>query len=171
MASAESAESIDSARYHAYLNGSYHADREGVLDRRHRWMMFCVVALGTSSVVGLMGWASAYFGAATTLVGTIDLTFNFSLRAREHAYLRKEYFRIAAALAAGKCTSADAEAKMMELAAEEEPIYMAALAIAANWAMRAVYGGTKEPPCHIPLWRRWLRHWFLMTEVDFTQKS
>jgi hypothetical protein len=160
---------IDAARYSAFLNGAYHADREGVLDRRHRWMMFLVIALGTSSVVTMFGRSmSPYIGVATALIGAIDLAFGLSVRARNHAYLRKEYFRIASGLANGKCTAEDAEAKMMELAAEEEPVFKAAHSLAANWAMKAVYGNTKAAPCKVGWFRRLFRHWFMMTEVDFT---
>lgn len=172
MAPDEPSASIDAAKFAAYQNGSYHADREGILDRRHRVMMFLVIALGTTSVVGPFGSiAQTYSGVITALIGAVDLAFGFSIRARNHAYLRKEYFRIAAAVASRKCKPLDAEAKMMELAADEEPIFMAAHAIAENWAMKAVYGDKKPLPCEIGWLRRQFRHLFLMTDVNFSVKK
>lgn len=169
MAAADAAGAITSAKCAAYLNGSYHSDREAVLDRRHRTMMFTVVVLGTSAIIKPFGdGLDIYFGAASALVGAIDLTFNFSVRARNHSYLRKEYFRIAASLAEGKIGAKTAEARMTELAAEEEPIFMAALAIAHNWATRAVYGAEMPLPCKVGWLRRQMRHLFKMTHVDFT---
>jgi len=56
----------------------------------------------------------------------------------------------------------------MELAAEEEPIFKAAHALAENWAIQAVYGTDKKMPCRVSWIRRQLRHWFLMTEHDFS---
>lgn len=168
MAVAESSEALNEARYAAYLAGSYHADREGVLDRRHRWMMFGVVALGALSIVNAMGRdASGWFGVATALIGAADLTFNFTGRARVHAHMRREYFRIAAQIEHRNYTRPQADAKLMELAAEEEPIYMAAHALAANWATKAVYGDARPLPCHVGRWPRLFRHWFRMTEADF----
>lgn len=169
MATADATQQIEAATCVAYMNGMYHADREAVLDRRHRTMMFFVIALGTSAVVRPFGIEfDIYFGAATALVGAIDLSFNFSVRARNHAYLRKEYFRVAAALAEGKCSPKSANAKMTDLAAEEEPVFMAALSVAHNWATRAVYGAGATLPCRVSRLQRVLRHTFKMTDVDFT---
>ena len=171
MANNTSARKVNEIRFEAYTNGSYHADREAVLDRRHRWMMFLVIALGASAVLQPLGDRAASIAAfATAIIGAMDLAFGFSVRARNHAFLRKEYFRIASELVAEEITTDAARAKLTALAGEEEPPYRAAHAIAENWATRAVFGDALPLPCRVTWLQRRFRHWLLMTSIDFSAK-
>lgn len=98
---------------------------------------------------------------------TLDLVFNLSDRARTHAFLRRQYFVIAAALERPRANAAKAQADMLKLAAEEEPPYLAAHALAENWATRAVLGPSVPLPCRVGWLRRRLRHFIRFDGQDF----
>jgi hypothetical protein len=150
---------VKSAKHCAFMNGKYQADREGFLDRSHRYLMFFVIVSGAVSVTTLLpAPVVAWAGAGAAMAGALDLLFDLSVRARVASYLRKGYFEVAAKLEEGIITPAQAQAQMLRFAAEEEPPYSAAHALAENWATGAVYGTKRELPCRVPLWRRVTRH-------------
>lgn len=158
-----------SARFCAYLNGSYNADREAFLDLSHRVLMFAVIMLGASSISAVMPqWGLPWVGVATAAIGAADLLLNLSVRARTASYLRKSYFEIAAKLEEGKLTPDQAQAEMLRLAAEEEPPYRAAHAVAENWASGAVYASERPTPCRVSFWRRTTRNIFRHGGHDFS---
>jgi hypothetical protein len=130
--------------------------------------MFSVIMLGTSSVADILTLrAKTWAAIATAAVAAADLVLDFSVRARTAAFLRKRYFEIAAMLDGGEMTAAQADAALLRIAAEEEPPYMAAHAIAENWATRAVYGETRPLPCRISWWCKLTRHLLHHSSQDF----
>jgi hypothetical protein len=150
---------IKAAKFSALLNGQYHADREAHLDWWHRLFMFAVILLGASAVIDVLPqWARVTASIGTAAIGAADLLFDLSVRARNASFLRKSYFEIAAALEEGGIQPDKAEADMLRLAAEEEPPYKAAHALAENWATCAVYGGDEPLPCSVSTWRRLTRN-------------
>lgn len=159
MATDPAAGPLDAQRFAAFTNGSYHADREGFLDWTHRVLLLIVILLGTSALLEVMPPAWRQISAAlTTLAGTLDLVFDLTTRARKHGHLRREYFELAASLAEGRITPAEADAAMLRSAADEEPPFCAAHAVAENWASMAVYGGGRVAPCRITGAQRLFRH-------------
>lgn len=159
MATDQAAGEIDAAKFHAFLNGAYQADREAYLDGWHRALMFGVIVLGASAVVdALPDLARTTAAIATAILGAADLVLDLSVRARTASFLRKSYFDIAADLEDGAITPQKAYASMLRLAAEEEPPYKAAHALAENWATGAIYGSEKPLPCQVSWWRRLTRH-------------
>jgi hypothetical protein len=156
---ATSDEEVDAVKFQAFLNGAYQAGREAYLDGWHRFLMFAVIMLGTSSVADVLTKSGKTWAAiATAALAALDLVLDFSVRARTAAFLRKSFFEIAACLDDGALTVAKADAALLRLAAEEEPPYMAAHALAENWATRAIYGESKPLPCRIVWWRKLARH-------------
>lgn len=158
MASVSSSQ-IKAAKFCALLNGAYHADREAYLDGWHRVLMFAVILLGASAVVeAFPTWARLGASISTAAIGAADLVLNLSVRARTASFLRKGYFEIAADLEEGEISSTKAESAMLRLAADEEPPYKAAHALAENWATGAVYGSARPLPCQVGRWRRLTRN-------------
>lgn len=168
---AHSTGEIKAAKFCAYLNGSYQADREAYLDGWHRALMFLVIVLGASAVVAAApNWARTSASIATAAIGAADLVLNLSVRARTASFLRKSYFEIAAALEEGALAPKAAEAAMLRLVAEEEPPYRAAHALAENWANGAVYGDERPTPCAVGFWRRLTRNMLHYSGQDFSAK-
>jgi hypothetical protein len=160
---------LEAAKFCAFLNGSYQADREAYLDGWHRLLMFAVIMLGASAVVeALPAWARITASISTAAIGAADLVLNLSVRARTAAFLRKGYFEISAGLEEGTLSAKKADAAMLRLAAEEEPPYRAAHAIAENWATGAIYGSNKPLPCRVSWWRRTTRHILKHTSHNFS---
>jgi hypothetical protein len=163
---------IESAKFSAYLNGAYHADREAYLDGRHRGLMFVIIVLGAGAVADALPVAARTAAAIlTAMLAAADLVFDYSVKARTASFLRKRYFDVAAGLEDGALKATDAQAAMLRLAAEEEPPYKAAHAVAENWATGAVFGPTKPLPCEISLWRRLTRNSLHHASHDFTAGS
>ena len=161
-------EQADSARFGAFMNGAYHADREAFLDGVHRWLMFAVIVLGASALTDLLSPHSKMIATGLgALAGTFDLVFDLSTRARKHGYLRRDYFAQAAKMAEGSVSPADAQAAMLMLAAEEEPPYYAAMALAENWANGAVYMD-RPAPRRIGWWSKLTRHLLHRDGESFT---
>jgi hypothetical protein len=106
------------------MNGRYHADREAFLDGCHRWAMFTIIVLGASAFSDLLAeWAKHTAALASAVLAAIDLVFDLSVRARNHASLRESYFHVAANLESDRISAAAAQGEMMILAAKEEPPY------------------------------------------------
>lgn len=162
---------VDQARVGALMNGRYHADREAFLDGCHRWAMFAIIILGASAFSDLMpDWAKHTAALTSAVLAAIDLVFDLSVRARNHAALREGYFQVAADLESSAKTASLAQADMMLLAAKEEPPYFAAHAIAENWATCAVLGPDVSAPCHVGGFKRVTRHLFRWAGTDFSIK-
>jgi hypothetical protein len=160
-------EDVDSARFSAFMNGAYHADREAFLDGVHRWLMFAVIVLGASALTDMLSSHSKLIVTGLgALAGTFDLVFDLSTRARKHGYLRRDYFGQAAKLTEGSISPAQAEAAMLMLAADEEPPFYAAMALAENWASGAVYVD-RAPPCRVGWFSRLTRHIFHRDGASF----
>ncbi|HEY5722338.1 MAG TPA: hypothetical protein VIT45_08445 [Allosphingosinicella sp.] len=160
---------IKAAKFCAYLNGAYHADREAHLDGWHRFLMFSVIMLGTSALLEVLpDWARLSASLATAAIGAADLVLNLSVRARTASFLRKGYFDIAAALEEGSLDPPKADAAMLRLISDEEPPYRAAHALAENWATGAVYGDKRPLPCRVSGWRRFTRHFVRHASHNFS---
>lgn len=149
------------ARVEALANGRYHADREAFLDTWRRGIAFLIIVLGAAAIVDVTAaeWRWT-LGFAVTILASADLVMDLSAGARTHGYLRRQYFEIVGAFETGELDPAIGRARMMALAADEPPPYLAAHAVAENWATRAVLGPDAAVPCLITRPRRLLRHYW-----------
>lgn len=71
-----------SLRYHQRLRGSY--------DWRYKLVIFGVIASG-STAFSKIGGFSEWFGALAALLGTVELVFSFSHKARDHEMLYRRF--------------------------------------------------------------------------------
>ncbi|HEX8126371.1 MAG TPA: hypothetical protein VF548_12385 [Allosphingosinicella sp.] len=162
----------DQARTEAFANGRYHADREAHLDLVHRWIIFAVIVLGASALVEQFPpWVKAATAASTAALGAFDLLFMLVERARAHAVARERYFEIAADLCLPNSSVEKAQQAMLMLAGKEEPPYLAAHALAENWAKEAVLGAHAPPPLYVSPMRKMFRHWARQDGADFANAS
>ena len=125
----------------------YHAEREAYLDGAHRWLMFLVIVFGTSAVVDIfpnLPWIKPLLSAAAAVMGALDLTFDLSGRARNHAVMKRRYSDVLTSCLRNADELAVARSSLMELAGEEEPAYHALIALSHNMAESQVYGDDVE---------------------------
>lgn len=167
MASQPPTTALEQAKVCALLNGRYHADREAWFDWCHRILMFGVILGGSSALLDIWPWAKAGAALSAVALSTLDLVFNLSDRARNHSYLRKRYFAVAADLEGRRASASKAQADMMLLAADEEPPYYAVHALAENWAIQAVLGTAAKLPCKVGWFRKRLRHLIRFDQETF----
>jgi len=143
------ASSLDGFRVDCLMNARYHSAREAFLDSVHRWIMLGIILFGSAAVLDLFGDVlpekygivlRAIFAALPVVLGTLDLTFDLSNRARIHALMKRRYFELLAEVTEGKKTIEQADAAMHRCSADEEPAYHALIASAWNAAQVMVYG-------------------------------
>lgn len=151
---------IDQCVFEAYLNGRYHADREGFLAGWHRRLMIFIILFGAAQLVDqFTDDAKRWIGVATLAAGLIDLFFDLSGRAQRHAYLREKYFDVAALVREDGADARSARVALDKLAGQEEPIFCVTHLIAERWAHTAVYGSPRDSTS--PGWfKRLLRNYY-----------
>lgn len=142
---APASKTLRQIRKAAQFNIIYHGAREAHLDAVHRWFMFGVIALGAGGVLTMM---SPIFGAVcaafSAVIGALDLTFDLSNRARAHALMRRRYSALAAEAEANPDDLARIDAQLIALQSDEEPGYIALLALCHNRAESQIYGDDDE---------------------------
>jgi hypothetical protein len=90
---------IDDLRFEATVNGRYHTSRQGWYEFMHKCCMFAVVIFGTGAVAEAVGPGARYswiFALVSTIAGTLDLVFDFSAKAAQHARLQEKSFEVIA---------------------------------------------------------------------------
>jgi hypothetical protein len=90
---------IDHLRFEATVNGRYHTSRQGWYELMHRCCMFVVVIGGAGAVAEAVGQGARYswiVALIPTIAGTIDLVFDFSAKAAQHARLQEKSYEIVA---------------------------------------------------------------------------
>jgi hypothetical protein len=90
---------IEDLRFEATVNGRYHTSRQGWYDFMHKCCMFVVVIFGTGAVAEAVGPGARYswiFAFISTIAGTMDLVFDFSAKAAQHARLQEKSYEILA---------------------------------------------------------------------------
>ena len=161
---------LDARRISCLMNATYHAAREAYLDTVHRWFMFAVIALGAVALTDLFPKAFEFWGlhlapkeicaAAAAVIAALDLTFDLSNRARNHALMKRRYYELLADVHAGRKSPSDALVAIDEFASDEEPPYKVLLLACWNAAQKTVYGD-KALQFDIPkwalLWKNFLR--------------
>jgi hypothetical protein len=77
------------------MNAQYHASREAFLDGVHRWFMFGVIIASAGSIAATaktffsVNWIELVLAALAATIGTLDLVFDLSNRARTHALMKR----------------------------------------------------------------------------------
>jgi len=132
-------------------NAHYHADREAFLDSVHRWFMFVVITLGAGALLdtlprlaaGAVGWRELS-SLAAAVIAALDLTFDLSNRARDHALMRRRYHELRADVIEGVKTLHQAQVCLDRFSADEEPSYRVVFLASWNLAQESVYGDETE---------------------------
>lgn len=155
----KAAPTLNQVRFKCLMNAQYHAAREAFLDGVHRWMMFAVIVFGAAAVVDAFRdalWIKGVFGAGAAVLGALDLAFDLSNRARNHALLRRRYYELLGDVDEGRMSLVAADACLARLNGEEEPAYHALLNACSEAANIMVYGSAEG--VHIPWWHRLLQN-------------
>jgi hypothetical protein len=168
---ATAASPLDAARISCLTNAQYHSGREAFLDTVHRWFMFTVIALGAGALIDLLpkehivpGTALSIglkelFAASAAIIAALDLTFDLSNRARQHAMQKRRYFELLGQLNAGEKTPEQVRVCIDQFSADEEPPYRVMIFACWNAAQLTVYGNDAHR-IHIPLIAGWFKNWF-----------
>lgn len=155
---------ITEVKFDALRNAIYHVARRNYLDLVNRILNFAVIMLGA----GVAGKAASLFQIdglwlemGVVVAATVQLTFDFSYRARTHEILQKKYYEMLADIEAE--TQPDTkryDAKLFTISADE-PMPMRALdALAYNAAVDATRSDPADKAAcrlHVPLAHRLLK--------------
>lgn len=159
---------ITAAKYEAFANGRYHADRESFLDSCSRLITFGILVTGGLAFFQIFGDSAQAFGVgAMSVFALAKLVWSPDSRARTHNSLRKRYFDLVAQLTEEAITAKQAQAKMLRMAGEEEPPFCAVHALAENWASEAVLGKDRPLPCRVKPILKFSRHIFRYDGIKF----
>ena len=167
---------IDALRFQALRNALYHTARRRVLEGWGRWLNFLVIVGGAASVTQALQASAAgpwMVGIAITVVGALQLVFDFAGRARSHEILQRRYYdllgRIEETGEAPDAARAAFASEVARIAGEEPPTYRALDAIAYNEALDALHGGgAGHQKCRMSRWQSLTRHWLHHNGADFT---
>lgn len=140
----------------------YHRSREDHLTSLRRWSMFATVVLGAGTVANM---APTLTGIATAVAGGMDLVFDFTGRAAQHAEMRASYLKLVERLTESGYSDDEcrkARTKMLRLSAKEAPPFIVAQIIARNQAILSL--GRTEERVHLPVWKRFCAHYLRFEE-------
>ncbi|MFC3071516.1 hypothetical protein ACFOHH_00180 [Shinella pollutisoli] len=144
-------------------NALYHAGQRRRYERYTRWSNFLVILLGASAMADLARLLDFPGGALlpgllTTIVGGLQLVFDFGGKARDHQVLQRDYYTLLAdiedAPAADEAQIARFCAVMTRIATGEPPTLRALDARAYNDALSGLGHWSEGERLHIPLWHR-----------------
>ena len=145
--------------FNALRNALYHTARRGTFEAWARWLNLMVILLGTATVSDLLapiGVKIMYIGAATTFIGALQLTFDFSGRACTHQILQRDYYKVLADFQAILTPTdediARCNAALTLTMADEPPVMRVIDSKAYNDALDATGYFTKDQRMHIPWW-------------------
>ena len=129
-------------RFEALRNAIYHSARKSFLDKKNKFFSLIVILAGASAV-GDLGthfhidakWLAFVAAAA----GSVQLVFDFGVRAREHDFLQRRYYELVAKIAESKSEDfAALDAELHRLYADEPAPMRALDAIAYNAASESL---------------------------------
>lgn len=162
-----------SFKFNALRNALYHTAQRRVHETRARILNFLVIVLGAATFADLLtpwGIKAIHLGGLTTLIGALQLTFDFAGRARTHALLQRDYYNtLADFLAILDPTEEDvaiANASLTSIMANQPPTMRAVDAKAYNDALAATGFFEKEERLKVPFW-----HWVFKNLHAFEGKE
>lgn len=156
---------IRDLRFEATVNGRYHTSRQGWYEFMHRWCMFVVVIGGAGAVAEAVGHSTSYswiIALIPTIAGTVDLVFDFSAKAAQHARLQEKSYEIIAEIeqstddAAAVCRRG--WAAMTRIWALEPKTMRIVQALAYNDTKEGTQKGVQDDLLVVPRWARVLKH-------------
>lgn len=160
-------EEFENLRLNVLRNALYHTARRLTFERWSRVFNFLIIALGAAGMGNFLaryGIDQMMVGAGVTIVGALQLTFDFAGFARTHQGLQRDYYGLLADLE--EMTEPTSEkiaalrGKMMRISGEEPPILRALDAKAYNDAIDASGYYERSQRLHIPLMHRIFgRYW------------
>lgn len=152
----------------ALRNGIYHTIRRTHFERMDRVGNFVVIMLGTAVVAS---WVNpVWLGAATAVLGTLQLVWAPGMKARDHAVLQGKFFALVARAEAAdgedERLAVDLEQEMAKLYSEETTTMHAVNALAYNAAQNA---NGRPPETRLPItrWQRWMANFVAYSPDQF----
>jgi hypothetical protein len=160
-------------RHTILRNALYHIARRAWHERINRFFNLFVIIGGTAYVAnfaqGDARWNLA-LGLSTSIIGAMQLVFDFGGRARDHQILQKRYYDIRATIDENTApTHADCakwKADLTRIYADEPPTFRALDAIADNQATAALYNAVK-PRLKVSRWESLTRNIFVHNAGEF----
>ncbi|UWR97716.1 hypothetical protein [Phaeobacter inhibens] len=151
--------------FNALRNALYHTAQRKLFENRARWLNFLVVAFGTAALSDVLkptGITAVHLGGFTALIGALQLTFDFSSRARTHQMLQHDYYQdLADFQRIPEPTESDiaqAQSRLTAIMANEPPTMKAVDAKAHNDAIDATGFYDQDQRLKVPLWHHFLRN-------------
>ncbi|MEO2039344.1 MAG: hypothetical protein ABGW90_11725 [Martelella sp.] len=151
----------ENVSFNVLRNALYHTARRLTFDRWNRWASALVILLGAAAVADFFlrfGIETVYLSIAVTMVGTLQLVFDFGGRARDHQALQRDYYNLLAEIEekpdANAADIAAWRARMTRIAGDEPPTLRAIDAKAYNDAFDALEFGEEGDRLVIPWWHR-----------------
>lgn len=129
--------------FNVLRNALYHTARRRSLETQNRLFNFAVIALGASAVLSVIQpiVRPEYIGIATTVIGAVQLVWDFGGKARDHAQLQRDYLellsRIEGTIEPSAKQLAAWKGEMIRISSSEGPILRAVDAKAYNDAIDA----------------------------------
>jgi hypothetical protein len=155
--------------FNALRNALYHTARRQRLETWARILNFATVVGGAGTIVAVTDampatWkAGIWLGVLITIVGALQLVFDFSGRARTHELLQRRYYDVlsrvkeAGELSAETCSSLAAE--ISRISGEEPPTLRALDAVAFNEATDTLWGDDGTPyRLKVSFWQNLTKH-------------
>ena len=145
-------------RHKALRNALYHAARRQWLEGWSRFFNFCVIVLSASATVAIIEqveFVNVALPLITTAVGAIQLVYDFSGKAKDHAFLQSRYYGVMASI--DECVDiseqmcANWEAEFSRVAADAPPTMRALDAVCDNQATSTLLGG--GPRLNVTKWQ------------------
>jgi hypothetical protein len=158
---------IRALRFEATVNGRYHTSRQGWYEFCHRWCMFVVVMFGAGAVAEAAGSGFHYswaFAVISTGAGTLDLVFDFSAKAAQHARLQEKSYEIIAEIEQSiedpAVVCRRGWAAMARIWAQEPKTMRVVQALAYNDTKEGTEKDVQDELIPVPLRSRVLKHVF-----------
>lgn len=151
--------------FNALRNALYHTAQRRRCEALARWLNFAVIVLGAATVADILepwGVKVVHLGGLTTVIGALQLTFDFGGRARTHQILQHDYYQ---ALADFQVITepterdiAEANSRLTAVMANEPPIMRAVDAKAHNDAIDATGFYEQDQRLKVPFLHHLLRN-------------
>lgn len=167
-------------RFAALRNIFYHNTRRATLLRAHRGISFAVLISGTATATSLLkvlglseGNSALWLGGLTTVLGGLGLVYNYSDRANEHGRLAEKYVELLGSI--DVCVNPDDQCiaglkkRFSEISVAEPPVFRAAMALAHNEALQAIYGDDAGM-LRVGFWSKLLSNCWRFTGAIYREK-
>lgn len=160
--------------FNALRNALYHTAQRRTNEARARWLNFTVIVLGAATVGDILaplGITVLHLGGLTTVIGALQLTFDFGGKARTHQFLQHEYYQALADFQAkpdrNETEVAEANSRLTAIMADEPPIMKAVDAKAYNDAIDATGFYDQDQRLKIPWLHRRCKNFFAFEGANY----